>query len=293
MTNKVTLGTTRVKLLIRLNLLAALLHLVLAIVTGVLGNLNLRPPIYTTKNTFVYNSSSTGFELIPRFEKTGGFPVTALTVAFFTITSFFHLSNIIAWPKVYFGYLERCQTPSRWAEYLITASIMASVLSFLTGQRDAMMIANTTGLISTTMLFGYLSERFNRPRNGGDAWETSSFFERSIPHFCGYVPYIFAWTAILYSFFGGGGTCAAPKWVWAIIIAQLVLFSLFIFPQLYQLYNPPKKFVRGEVAFIILSFVSKAVLGIILLVGGLTKENFDAFDNLDRNTTNCDIVDIA
>lgn len=65
-------------LLQRLNAAAFLLHLSLAIVSGVVGNLALSPPVYEVKNTFQYNSSSTGFLIIPRFVEEGGFPVTIL-----------------------------------------------------------------------------------------------------------------------------------------------------------------------------------------------------------------------
>ena len=284
----VQLSDAWIGVLIRLNLAAFIFHLALAIVTGVVGNLDMRPPIYTTKNTFVYNATTTGFTLLPRYEEVGdGFPVTILTLSFFTITSFFHLLNVTVFANLYFGSLERCYTPTRWFEYFVTASIMISIIAFLSGTRDVISIAMISGLIASTMLFGFLSELVNRPASETE-WEEERLLVRLAPHLFGYVPYVFAWTTILYTFIGSGGICSAPKWVIAIIFAQLILFSLFVVPQLYQIMHAPSKFVRGEVAFIVLSFISKAVLGIILLTGGLAQDKFKMRDNIDLSE--CDAI---
>lgn len=273
------------------NLTACGLHLILAIVTGAVGNMNLAPPIYNTKVTFVYNSSESGFELDPYYVSYGGYPITALTLVFFVITSFFHLGNAVIWSDHYLNGLENCETPSRWLEYFITASLMSCTIAYLTGARSVLVIVGVCGLIASTMTFGYLSELFNRPLDDIDGWDRPRFRERAIPHFMGYIPYSFAWFMILYSFFGGGGTCAAPAWVWIIIMGQFIQFSLFVIPQLYQLRQPPSKYVKGEYIFIFLSFFAKATLGINLLAGGITLDNFDT-GTIDANNT-CDIIDVA
>ncbi|AEO98297.1 hypothetical protein EQVG_00212 [Emiliania huxleyi virus 207] len=285
------LSITRQSILYKLNMIAFVLHLILAIVTGTVGNIHLSPPIYNTKVTFTYNSSDTGFYLDPYYVSYGGYPITALTLVFFVITAFFHLANATFLNDIYISSLELCFTPTRWIEYFITASLMSCTIAYLTGARSVLVIVGVCGLIASTMLFGFMSELYNRPMENVDAWERTTFLKRSIPHFLGYVPYMFAWFMILYSFFGGGGTCAAPTWVWIIIMGQFIQFSLFVIPQLYQLKNPPSKFVRGEYIFIFLSFFAKATLGINLLAGGITLENFDA-GVIDSNTT-CDVIDLA
>jgi len=294
MTTPLHLSDNQLKWLISTNLLACMLHLALAVLTGSIGNLALEPPVYIVKNTFVFNSSSAGFELVPRLEAAGGFPVTVLTLTFFVVTSAFHLGNVAVWPTLYFDSLEACTTPTRWLEYSLSASLMASIIAFLSGMRDQMMIALTAGLIGTTMTFGFLSELLNRPAAAGDRWESGgSFAKRAVAHFAGYISYIFAWSAILFSFFGGGGACAAPTFVWMVVLGQFILFSSFVVPQLYQLSHPPSDFYKGELGFIALSFVSKAFLGITLLAGGIASDTFDAFDHTDLNETNCDIKDLA
>tara|TARA_B110000858_G_scaffold38834_3_gene44013 strand:- start:5316 stop:6194 length:879 start_codon:yes stop_codon:yes gene_type:complete len=278
-------------LLQNLNAAAFVLHLALAIVSGVVGNLGLSPPVYEVKNTFQYNSSSTGFIIVPRFEEDGGFPITVMVVIFFSLTAFFHIGNITFLADVYFRGIENCATPTRWVEYTLTASIMSTIIAYLSGLRDEASLIAVAALVGTTMLFGGLVELVARPVSEG-AWR-DAISVRSLPHFMGYVPYIFAWLLILYSFFESGGACAAPKFVYTIIIGQFVLFSAFIFPQLYQLHRPPRDFYRGEIGFITLSFISKALLGILLLTGGLAQENFDAFTSLKLNDTTCDVTDLA
>ena len=280
--------------LYRLNFVAFMLHSALATCTAVIGNFKLAPPIYTTRLAFTFNSSSPGFELVPKYKSTSGFPVTALVFAFFAITAFFHFSNIFVWNKYYFDSLRRCITPTRFIEYFITASLMAAIIAFLTGERSVSVVVSVTGLIATTMCWGAMSELWNRPCTDKDEWERKHFLERAIPHFLGYPPYIFAWTVILYTFYIGGGACSAPLFVQFIIFGQFFQFSLFVLPQLFQLYKPPSRFWKGEQAFILLSFASKAALGINLLVGSLTLENFDSFDGdrVGQNST-CDINDVA
>ena len=278
-------------LLQRLNAAAFLLHLSLAIVSGVVGNLALSPPVYEVKNTFQYNSSSTGFLIIPRFVEEGGFPVTILVILFFSLTAMFHAANITCLSAVYFDGIENCATPTRWVEYTLTASIMSTIIAYLSGLRDEASLIAVAALVGTTMLFGGLVELVARPASEG-AWR-DDISVRVLPHFMGYMPYIFAWLLILYSFFGSGGACAAPAFVYAIVVGQFVLFSAFVFPQLYQLYHPPRDFYKGELGFITLSFISKALLGILLLTGGLAQENFDSFTSLKLNDTNCDVRDVA
>lgn len=285
------MGPGTKNILFYLNVTAFMLHLALAVVTGIIGNVGLRPPLYELKNTFTFNSSSSGFTIVPRLEEHGGFPVTTLTFSFFAITSWFHLANALWWRKWYFDSLEECFTPSRWTEYSITAPIMASIIAYLSGLRETFAIVTISGLILTTMLFGLFTELYNRPHSA-DEWGEENPLARLFPHFLGFVPYAFAWARILHSFFGTGGTCAAPAWVWAIIVGQFVLFSSFVFPQQYQILNSPHKFANGEVGFIVLSFVSKAMLGIILLFGGITQDTFDAFESIDVNTT-CDVNNVA
>ncbi len=287
-----TLSDKSKSFLIKANLLAFILHLSLAIVTGIVSNLELSPAIYLTKITFIYNSSDEGFDLLPRYETYSGYPVNILTTVFFSITAFFHLANVTIFAKTYYKCLEQCFTPTRWLEYFITATIMIGIIAFLTGVRSVLVVIGVSGLIATTMLFGLLSELYNRPRASVDAWTLPTFAMRSVPHFLGYVPYAFAWFIILYSFFGAGGTCEAPDWVWAIVLGQFVLFSTFVIPQIYQLTHPPSKFVRGEYGFILLSFISKAFLGINLLIGGQTLDTWDA-DNIRNDNTTCDVIDLA
>ena len=198
MTTPLHLSDNQLKWLISTNLLACMLHLALAVLTGSIGNLALEPPVYIVKNTFVFNSSSAGFELVPRLEAAGGFPVTILTVTFFVVTSAFHLGNVAVWPQFYFDSLEACTTPTRWLEYFISASIMSSIIAFLSGMRDQMMIALTAGLIGATMTFGFLSELLNRPAAAGDRWVGGSFAKRAAAHFAGYISYTFDWSAILF-----------------------------------------------------------------------------------------------
>ena len=66
-----------------------------------------------------------------------------------------------------------------------------------------------------------------------------------------------------------------PSFVYVILWVELVLFFSFGFVALAQLLLPPKHFWRGELAFQVLSLVSKGLLGILLISNVLVLSSFD------------------
>lgn len=93
------------------------------------------------------------------------------------VTAFFHFGNALIWPKFYFDMLERCQNPMRWAEYTITASLLTTVISFLTGVRTTLLLTALAMLVASTILCGYSTEQVNRPGTPM-AWDNPSYTSR-------------------------------------------------------------------------------------------------------------------
>ena len=80
--------------------------------------------------------------------------MTVLVVVFFAITAFFHLANVSILASVYLAGLETCSTPTRWCEYTITATLMSTIIAYLSGLRGDASLVAVAGLIA--MLFGAL-----------------------------------------------------------------------------------------------------------------------------------------
>ena len=112
--------------------------------------------------------------------------------------------------------------------------------------------------------------------------------QRLGPHFLGWVPYVVIWYivwdtfaySVEYSRAQGGG--APPDFVYAIVIGQMVVFSSFAAVQLFQQssHYGCEKYWLGECAYVVLSVVSKGLLGGVLLANILLSSTFDVDEAL-------------
>ena len=91
------------------------------------------------------------------------------------------------------------------------------------------------------------------------------------------MPQVTAWFLVVLQFYDAvvASTDAVPWFVHLILWAELILFFSFGFVQLYAQARPPKEYYRGELAFQVLSLVSKGVLGLILLTNVLMLSRFE------------------
>jgi hypothetical protein len=121
------------------------------------------------------------------------------------------------------------------------------------------------------MPFGYWTERIARPASP-DAW-ARPLRVRLAPWALGHVPQAVAWAAVLVQYYDGD--IDPPAFVDAILWGELVLFSSFAGASLLSQLAPPRLFYRGEIAFQVLSLVSKGLLGGLLLTNVLMLSTFD------------------
>ena len=69
-----------------------------------------------------------------------------------------------------------------------------------------------------------------------------------------------------------------PWWVDMIVLGQCVVFSFFAIVSILQQTWPARMYYIGEILYIVLSFVSKGLLGATLIAGVLRQGDFeDAF----------------
>lgn len=270
-------------LLLRWNGAMSLFHLSLFVVTLSVGNVDLAVPLFKTMLDFRYVNSTnnaTGddrpWEIVPYYVESGSLPFTILVASFFALSSLFHALNATLWKEYYLSQLERCRTPTRWIEYFFSAPVMIVAVAYTLGIRDRAQIIAIAALVATTMPFGYWVEvTSSSSQRGGETW-SSTLSSRLLPWFLGHVPQIAAWALIVLQFYDGADPeDKAPAFVHVILWSELALFFSFGFASLLSQLVPPSHFYKGELAFQVLSLVSKGLLGILLLANVLMLSRFD------------------
>ena len=298
-------GINRARFLLYLNVAGAVAHLALAIVAlavaGIHGDVN-TPLVSTYVIELGYNNQSSD-PYIPSVQKFGSFSVPWATFAFFFLSFLAHFTIVaLNWTEMratdvqlaeprgwirgfYLVWLSSAQNPARWLEYFASASVMILLIAVVGGISNVFTLIALFTLIATTQLFGHLAELAN-PADSDGTWQKKSRFARMWPSLLGWVPYVPVWVIILWNFHRAIDKAAAndrevPGFVYGVIYGQVVLFSLFAIPQLIVLglSNGPKLFWAGEMAYVILSLTSKAVLGLLFVASTF------AFDSLEESVT--------
>ena len=263
------------KHLLIFNLIAGIANLAMAVVTGVVGNLKLRPAIYNTHLDVTFNDVTMMHELMPTWHVYGNFPITILMVSIFSISALFHLGNIMIWPAQYYSKLENASSPFRWTDAFFGGSLLTTVIAFVAGIRSLSLLVLIAGASALVTSLLYLTDVYNRPKRDVDAWVEKRFLMRAKPHLMGVILFIFVWVVILMNYFNGQ-SCSAPTWLWATVLVYFVLSIVNFLPQVYQVASPPSMYVKGEFKYIVLTAVTKIAIGIILLCSVLAKNDFNS-----------------
>lgn len=165
----------------------------------------------------------------------------------------------------HFGYiLDPRLQKYRMFEYAITAPVMGVCIAILCDIREIYALAGIFGLLSTTMLFGFLQEQ-SGPEDQNEA----------SPFVLGFVPYSIAIGLITAGFSRAARASAGdiPEFVYAVFIIEIVfLFSGFAVVQFLYDYLPKQ---RGQLPNVkeanfyyhVLSLVSKQALVWVTFAG--------------------------
>ena len=261
-----------------------LFHTTFAVMTLVMGNIELRVPLYRTELTFLRKNMSDpnmdinapNFELVPKYIENGYLPLTVLVSLFFFLSAFAHFGNAIIWRRFYEYELERCRVTTRRIEYFFSAPLMILLIGYNAGIREYLLLFALAGLIASTMPFGYITELLAEPAS--ETLWTRTVGYRVVSHLLGYIPQMTAWLIILINFYEedtGDTDQSPPAFVYVIIWLQLILFFSFGVVQIIQIMLPPKTFYKGEIAYQWLSLISKGLLGSLLLANVLILGSFE------------------
>ena len=94
----------------------------------------------------------------------------------------------------------------------------------------------------------------------------------------GYVPYAIVWAQLMHSFFFNVGDAAQgpPDFVYIIVVGQAAIFTSFGVTQLVNQIAPngPSWYWFGEWTYLLLSLVSKGMLGLTLIANVFLFDSF-------------------
>ena len=282
------LDPDRTSLLIAWNRSMAAMHALFAFATLATADMGMRFPLYRPAYTVSrpddraqMDGAYSTWLRATSLEPDGHYLYVAwCAFAFSALSAGFHLGNAQLWRKWYLSNIADARCPARWVEYALSAPLQAVCIAYLTGTTTTDAIVSVFVLVSTTMVFGHLTEDAARPE-GEEGWARPPA-ERLVPHLLGYVPFLAAVGVILQGFARASGVSAVvdgeersmPAFVYAIVTSQLLLFTSFTFVQLAATLRAPKWYVQGEIAYMVLSLVAKGILSFLLLTNVIALQFF-------------------
>jgi len=215
--------------------------------------------------------NETAKELVPTLEEAGKLSILACLVAFEAITSAFH-----AWQAVVQGHGVDPASGSllRWAEYAVTASIMWLIVAVSAGWWVVEVLVPQTAIIFSLQGTGYaISARMYE--DGPFAWKPGRKFVET-PHSPSLVLWGWAFASFaavvaptVLLFWGwaldGDAAGGGPPWfVYALVLAELVLFTSFGVVQLWDL-TCGGDYESSERVYIAASLLAKSALSLLLI----------------------------
>ena len=244
MNNSISL---QIKSLRNWNIVAGLFHLTSLIAVLVLSN-NFSLPVTASYMTGPPGAALTSPILL--FSNNLSFTIAL----FLGLSAFFHF--FVASKKMFPKYAEglsQSRNIFRWVEYSLSSSVMIFLIAQLNGISDYAALLAIFGVNVSMIFFGWLQEKYAKPGDG--QW---------LPFIFGCIAGIIPWIIILIQLISPNEPTgiSAPGFVYAIVISLFVFFNLFALVQFkqYQAKGKWADYLRGEKAYIILSFVAKSLL---------------------------------
>jgi len=239
------------------NVFAGLLHLTSMIAVLALSN-NFSLPVTATYMTGPPGSTFTDPVLL--FSNNVSYTIAS----FLGLSAFFHF--LVASKKFFPRYaagLKQNINIFRWVEYSISSSLMIFLIAQLNGISDYAALLAIFGVNVSMILFGWLQEKYAKPGDG--QW---------LPFIFGCIAGIIPWLIILIQLLTPGGPAgtSAPGFVYGIVISLFVFFNCFAYVQYkqYQAQGKWANYLRGEKAYIVLSFTAKSLLAWQIFAATLT-----------------------
>jgi len=201
---------------------------------------------------------------IPDPKLVGSYPITWYAGLFILMSGIDHVSCLI--PRLrehYEYYIERHQSPTRWIEYSMSASLMRMHIAQVAGVTDVHIMFLIFAMTHVSIYFPALHEKLNaKARADGYEQDWTAFY-------CGTIPHVASWLVIFFYFFSGLNRGDPPGFVAPIVLSLFFLDMSFpiCFVLQWRKIGVFKDYLVGEFGFIMLSFTTKTFLAWITLAG--------------------------
>lgn len=240
----------------KLNSIAGIFHGVSALLVLLLSN-DFSLPV--TASYLTGPPGSTFTDPITLFNVRVGYAVAL----FLALSSIFHF--IVAskrYFKQYTNGLANNINAFRWVEYAFSSSLMIVLIAQITGISNYGALLGIFGVNAAMIWFGWLQERYVQPGQGD--W---------LPFIFGSMAGMVPWLIIAISVIAPGSPsyAAPPAFVYGIIFSIFLFFNSFAYVQFkqYQAKGKWANYLRGERAYIVLSFTAKAALALQIFANTL------------------------
>lgn len=161
----------------------------------------------------------------------------------------------------------------RWVEYSITASLMTWTIAQLAGVTDLATLFCFVALNAMMQLAGGLGHEWSNIGWSHNNKRAASWWLFAL----GFLPFATIWATVVAYFAVQARSASPPNFVYAIIITMFFLFLSFTVPFLLRYARWQSFLLRTnisyELSFIFLSFISKATLDWLLVIGSITRGN--------------------
>jgi len=203
----------------RLNVIAGIFHLILALVVLIFSN-DFSLPV--TASYLAGPPGSVFTDPITLFNVRTGYAVAL----FLGLSALFHfIVSSKQFVARYENGLKKNINVFRWVEYSFSSSLMIFLIAQITGISNYAALMGIVGVNAAMILFGWLQERYVKPGSGD--W---------LPFIFGSIAGIIPWLIVLVSVLSPNSPSDAtpPGFVYGIIISIFILFNTFAYVQFKQ-----------------------------------------------------------
>ena len=229
----------------KLNISAALLHLVQGIAVLVLAN-DFALPV----TSFFWNDAPNNRLDIARLDRMFDVSVAWAAAIFLFLSALFHAIVATVGRSAYDSEIAAEQNRFRWVEYSISSTLMIVAICLVFGIGDVAGLLGIAGTNIAMILFGWIMEVVNRPQQ--KVWWTPFWF--------GCLVGIIPWIGLFIYLIGPGDDM--PTFVYGIFISIFIFFNLFGLNQYLQYRKVGRwaDYVYGEKTYLWLSLIAKSAL---------------------------------
>ena len=237
--------STRHPELRRLNIIAAVLHLIQGLAVLLLAN-DFALPV----TSFFWNDAPNNKLDVTRLDRMFDVSIAWAAALFLFLSAVFHAIVATRGLAKYEDELAQEQNRFRWVEYSLSSTLMIIAICLVFGIGDVAGLLGIAGANVAMILFGWIMEVVNEP--GKPVWWTPFWF--------GCIVGIVPWVGLTIYLLGPGSNM--PKFVYGIFVSIFIFFNLFALNQWLQYRKVGKwsSYLYGERVYLVLSLTAKSAL---------------------------------